>query len=248
MLVYLDAFFEFLKENLIFGICIPFFFWLLRPKDIIRFVQPVSLNKYLDSKNLRQNYKIVIVDDEPESFPVEYIRNLGFIVEVFEEISYADCEKLTKYDLVILDVMGVVKEDYEKGGAKVINFLKKQRNLLPVIAVSSGRFDAELNEYFKSSNDVLNKPIDEYKLKQTIEALKKEFYDVDEQLSYIDRKLNHHASGYFKKNKVKKLIIAYWKGEIHKEEINNKIHTLLGVHAAKFLNCVYIIKDRIEYA
>lgn len=240
--------FQFIKNSLPFGVILSLFFWLFRAKDIFYFFKPVSLKKHLDRKNLRTNYRIAIVDDEPESFPVDYIRNLGFNVEVFEEVSYADCEKLTKYDLVILDVMGVVKEDYEKGGAKVINFLKNKRNFLPVIAVSSGRFDAELNEYFKSSDDVLNKPIDAYKLKQTIEALKKEIYDIDNQLIHIDRKIDSYVSGYIKKNRIKKAIIAYWKDEIHKEGLNNKIHIMLGVQAANVLDYVYKIKDRIEYA
>ena len=65
-------------------------------------------------------------------------------------------------------MIGVVKEDSERGAMELIKRLK-ENNLSPyVIAVSKSKFDPTVTEYFKLADDVGNKPIDEIKCEQLI--------------------------------------------------------------------------------
>ena len=60
---------------------------------------------------------------------------------------------------------------------KLIKIIKEARPLIPVVAVSSGYFHTELNDYFRISDATVNKPIDEYKIRELLFELKKEFFD-----------------------------------------------------------------------
>lgn len=68
----------------------------------------VDLQKFFENHNFRANYKIAIIDDDIECFPVDFFRDMGFDVHCFESISFADSLKITKFDVVFLDVKGVV--------------------------------------------------------------------------------------------------------------------------------------------
>jgi len=128
------------------------------PKDsLFKFFQTKTLDDLIKNNKFRDNFKVVIIDDELDSYPVEYIKKLGVEVSTYETISFADSVDITKYDLVFLDIKGVVKEDLEEGGAKFIKIIKQAREHLPVIAVSSGFFHAEFNEYFKMSDQTIKK-------------------------------------------------------------------------------------------
>lgn len=143
---------------------------------------------YINKLKTRDNYKLAIVDDEISSYPVEYIKKLGITVSEFDSISFAETDNLCKFDVILLDVKGVVKEDLEEGGAKLIKIIKQYRPTLPIIAVSSGYFHPELNDYFKSSDATLNKPIDEYKIRELLLDLKKNSSTLKKLLTTLNSK------------------------------------------------------------
>lgn len=161
----------------IVGVVLAVVFWWVPKKWVVGLFSKYSIKSYVDKKNLRTEFRVAIVDDEIDSYPISYIKELGFSVKEYESVSFAHSTELIKNDLLLLDVKGVVKEDLEEGGAKLIKIIKDTRPFLPVVAVSSGYFHTELNDYFKSSDATLNKPINEYKIRELIYEMKKEFFD-----------------------------------------------------------------------
>lgn len=228
------------------SIPLAFLLWWVQPKHIVDFFKNKSLVDYIIKKKTRQNYKLAIVDDEINSYPVDYIKKLGINVTEFDSISFAETDNLCKFDVILLDVKGVVKEDLEEGGAKLIKILKQSRPYLPIIAVSSGYFHPELNDYFKSSDATLNKPIDEYKIRELLLDLKKEFFDANEIAFNIEQQIKKLDINNTRKNKITRYIINYLSDSIDEYELFGFIHQLAKTESPEIIRKIKILKDRIE--
>ncbi len=100
------------------GIILAALFYILPWPKVKEFFTTTNLDEFSKETSVRELYKVAIIDDEIDSFPVDFIRKMGFQVNCYESISFADSLKITKYDVVFLDVKGVVEEDLEEGGAK----------------------------------------------------------------------------------------------------------------------------------
>ena len=113
-----------------------------------KFKQPSDVREFLRKLGLRKKYKIAIVDDEIKDFPVEYLKSLNYCVSTYDTISLNEVNRLLSFDMIFLDVKGVVKEDFETGGAKLLKLVKKAKPSIMVIAVSSGKYQLNLNSFF----------------------------------------------------------------------------------------------------
>lgn len=78
---------------------------------------------YLEAKQCKKFNKfsksVVIVDDNPENCAVDYLRNVGYQIQVIESISLSDISQLYNYELIILDITGIVIEDPVKWATQV---------------------------------------------------------------------------------------------------------------------------------
>ena len=114
-------------------------------------------------RSVKKSIRVAIVDDSPEDFPVEYLKSIGFHVQVFQTIPLATVDSLRQFDVVFLDIAGVVPEHPRDGGVKILQKLTdpahKKRPI--VIAVSAQQFKMEHTQFFKSAHDRVDKPIDE---------------------------------------------------------------------------------------
>lgn len=207
----------------------------------------VDLVQFTESNQLRENYKIAIIDDELESFPIDFIRKMGFEVQCFESISFADSLEITKFDVVFLDVKGVVKEDNEEGGAKFIKILKQARSLLPIVAVSSGKFQPELNDYFKSSDMIINKPIDEFKIGEILKELKSDFFDFPALTITLKEQIRKLPIEKKQKSQLEINIVKYISTKTSKDEIMKHVHQIATVDSERVIQTINIMKDRIDY-
>lgn len=230
------------------GIFLTVIFWFFKPHHFLKQIKPIPFEEVLKNKSIKDSYRIAVVDDEPEDYPIEYLRGMGYVVNIYKEISIFKSKDLLKYDLLILDVKGVVIEDADLGGAKIIREIKKDRKLLPVIAVSSGRFDAELNEYFNASDDVLKKPVNEFKLKETIERLKSVYFNVDEIAGRISEKIEAlNVSGRSKKQ-LRRIVIKAVNNDLSYSECEAILYTKANVSAKDIAMDMEILIDRLKYA
>ena len=205
-----------------------------------------NLDDFIKNNKFRDNFKIVIIDDEIDSYPVEYIKKLGAEVSTYETISFADSVDITKYDLVFLDIKGVVKEDLEEGGAKFIKIIKQARRHLPVIAVSSGFFHAEFNEYFKMSDQTIKKPINEYDINQLISEIKAQHFDMSSLTKSLKKSIGTLNVKQKSKLNLENKIVNYLEGNTSKSDTMECIHQVATTESGKLIDLVEIIKDRAQ--
>ncbi|MCX7126570.1 hypothetical protein [Aeromonas sp.] len=230
----------------VLGLILAIVFWLVPRELLTHAFKTYNIKNYVEKLNLRTDFKIAIVDDEIDSYPVRYINDLGFTVKEYESVSFADSDSLVKHDLVLLDVKGVVKEDLDEGGAKLIKIIKEVRPLIPVVAVSSGYFHTELNDYFKSSDATVNKPIDEYKIRELLNELKKEFFDASCIAAGIEDSIKKLDISSSKKNKMKKTIIHFISNKCSEHEFLNMIHMNARSESKEIIDNSKILLDRIK--
>lgn len=115
--------------------------------------------------------KIAIVDDNPADFPIEYLKKINLKIETIEKTSLSDYEKFSRYDLVMLDIAGVVAEDMKEGGLELIKRINSLNRRPQIIAVSSKKFDPKASEFFSIADEVMSKPIREKECEEAIISL-----------------------------------------------------------------------------
>jgi CheY-like chemotaxis protein len=167
-------------------------------------------NHIFDNKKV----KIVVVDDNPDDFPLDYLRNTFGQVTVFDKISLSEASKFIGYDLIFLDMMGVVKEDPKYGGLQLIKKIKALPDAPIVVAVSRARFDPTATEYFKIADDALKKPLTEMKCEEVVLDLVKEKISPFKLADIIDSEIAAKSKNDREKNKVNTLVFSFLDGKI----------------------------------
>lgn len=222
--------------------------WAVKPEFITRLFRVETVTDFIHSKNLSDDFTIAIVDDDLESFPVNYIQNLGYKVKTFELVSFSEAKSLSKNDLILLDVKGVVKEDLKEGGAKLIKIIKEIRPFVPIVAVSSGYFHTELNDYFKTCDDSIRKPIDEYKIREILGDLKLKFYDANHIANLINIDIESLQVSNRKKKSIFSAIIKHLKNDKNDKKLSVTLHKLATTKTETIYYKVKILKDRLNHA
>ncbi|WP_217555856.1 hypothetical protein [Vibrio metschnikovii] len=207
--------------------------------------EPKSIVRYLDSLNLRTKCRIAIVDDELTDFPVTYLLNSGYEVNTYSSIEMSEFKKLTSYDIVFLDVQGVVKSDFDYGGAKMIKLLVKERPFQPIVAVSSGQFKASLTEFFELSYDRINKPVEEVKLASIIDEICSETFDYKEISSGIEELIT--CSKMKNEKRLIKGVLKYLKGILSEADFEEFIHKNTPYKfSSKIIAKCKLLKERVD--
>ncbi len=163
---------------------------LFKGSSFLRFAESsVSLTKWNleDSKKLS---KVAIVDDEPEDFPINDLRGAGFSIKSYRQVKLADVAELAKFDVVFLDMYGIVKDDPASGGLRLISELRALNPGQKICAVSSKTFDPTASAFFKQADEVQKKPIAAQKCQELLRTLLGEKLnplvlgrDIDQQLA-----------------------------------------------------------------
>lgn len=207
--------------------------------------EPKSLIGYLDSLNLRSKCKIAIVDDELTDFPVNYLLNAGYEVNTFSSIEMSEFKKLLSYDIVFLDVQGIIKSDFDHGGAKLIKLLVKERPLQPIVAVSSGQFKASLTEFFELSYDRINKPVEEVKIATVIEEICREMFNYKQISLDVEELIT--CSKVKNEKRLIKGVLNYLKGDLIESDFEEFIHKNTSYKfSSKIIDKCKLLKDRVD--
>lgn len=171
----------------------------------------------------RKQVKIVVVDDNPDDFPLEYLRNTFGQVMVYEKISLTEASKLIGYDLIFLDMMGVVKEDQKYGGLQLIKKIKELPDSPIVVAVSGARFDPTATDYFRTADDVLKKPLTEIKCEEAVVDLLVEKLSPYKSADVIDGEIMAKSKNEREKSKALILIFQYLEGKISLDQLRSEL-------------------------
>ncbi|WP_129775585.1 response regulator [Peristeroidobacter soli] len=142
-----------------------------------------------DSSTVKDVGEVAIVDDNIADFPVEELRRDGYHVKSYKSVRLSDIHHLAEYDVVFLDMHGVVKDDIENGGLKLIARLREENPRQQICAVSSRSFDPTATTFFKQANDYKKKPLRANECRDVIDLSLREKLDPPRLASALDASL-----------------------------------------------------------
>lgn len=144
--------------------------WWLRPSTFGHLINRLVAPRWT-KEDMKSIGEIAIVDDNPSDFPVNELRKTGYKIKVYKQISLSDVINLTHYDLVFLDIHGIVRDNVERGGLELITKLRALNPRQKICAVSSKTFDPTATTFFRLADDVQKKPLSAQKCEEVIELL-----------------------------------------------------------------------------
>lgn len=145
-----------------------------------------------DINELKKRIKIVVIDDNSDSFPIETMQDFGFTLEYWKIIDSQKLKRLenNEFDIIILDIEGVVdtSELGEKDGLDILKSLKNKNSKQIIIAFSGSTYDVSKGEFWKMTDSFLKKPINAFDTKEMLEEIILKYYSANtliEQLKNI---------------------------------------------------------------
>lgn len=180
-------------------------------------------NKYnIENQEYLEHKKIAVIDDQPENYPVDYMRKRGFDLTIYEEVSLTDYSFIKNYDLIFMDVTNVVKEDPKRGGFELIKRVRSEFKEVVIVGVSSKRFDPTLTEFFEMCDEQSRTPIGEKDCeKLTTDLLERNFSPVNIAKD-IDQMLAESSLSHSQNKKIIKAIICFLNCSINDENLIKK--------------------------
>ncbi|WP_290526203.1 hypothetical protein [Alcanivorax sp.] len=185
--------------------------------DYSSVVNYVRSNHEYDSVEILKKRKIAIVDDQPENYPISYLRSIGFNISVYEEVSLANYNFIESYDLVFLDITNVVKEDPKRGGFELMKRVRSDMAGIVIIGVSSKRFDPTLTEFFRLADEQAKTPISEKDCEKLILRTLKKYYSPIHISGEIDDLINEGMLTQKHHKKTLKLVAKYINSSVDEE-------------------------------
>ncbi|CAK14614.1 hypothetical protein [Pseudomonas entomophila] len=134
-----------------------------------------SPNK-IDAKALG---RVAFVDDEISDFPITELKKAGYQISTYKQVSLSDVAILATYDVIFLDIKGIVKDDPEEGGLKLLSSLRKLNPNQKICAVSNKQYDVLATKFFEQADDVAKKPMTAQKCSDLIDQFFIEKFSVD---------------------------------------------------------------------
>lgn len=125
----------------------------------------------LSFPELKKRTRIVVIDDDPNSFPIEILQKEGYAIE-----QWLDIQELSKlddgfYDIIFLDIQGVGLAYSDQEGLGILEHIKQSNPGQIVVAFSGQSFDLSKTKFWNIADDALCKPVQAAKCKQVIDDL-----------------------------------------------------------------------------
>jgi len=144
---------------------------LLGVSSFVDLTTKLIVPKWQDADSVRKIIAVAIVDDNPADFPVVDLQRAGYQIKTYKQVSLKDIARLAEYDVVFLDIHGIIKDDIDEGGLKLLPKLREANPRQKICAVSSKTFDPTATAFFKQADDVQKKPVNAQKCKDVIDTL-----------------------------------------------------------------------------
>ncbi len=164
-----------------------FMFWKSR-KSITQLSQDIQPS----FKELKKRTRIAVIDDDTNSIPVDALKEDGFSIDTFTKIDIPLLNKLKNgdFDIIILDIKGVVDPQIIKDdGLGVLHYLKEHNPMQIIIACSSNKFDPTQCMFFNLANNVLDKPITFVECQEKLEQIITENMSLESRWSALSKYL-----------------------------------------------------------
>lgn len=140
-------------------------------------------------EDVKSIVRVAIVDDNVSDFPAAELRGDGFSVRSYRQVKLSDFKELQGYDVVFLDMHGIVADDPEAGGLKLILRLREANPRQKICAVSSKTFDPTATTFFKQADDVKKKPMNAAQCREVILDLAGDAFDPEKLAQELDQLL-----------------------------------------------------------
>ncbi len=142
--------------------------WLTRPTIAdIALLPPAS--------ELRKRTKIVVIDDDPDSFPTKALRDEGYTLEWWSKVDGQALSRLERgdFDIVVLDIQGIAEPSLSDtgDGLGVLRRIKSVNQRQVVVAFSGQSYDLGSVPFWKMADDALRKPVTIIQCKELIDRL-----------------------------------------------------------------------------
>lgn len=120
---------------------------------------------------LRKRTRIVVIDDDPHSFPLDTLRREGYAIDHWPRVERLQTLEDGDYDIIFLDIQGVAQEYCKEDGLGILEHLKQVNPSQIVVAFSAHSYDLSKNRFWRLADDSLSKPVEAAKCKQLIDNL-----------------------------------------------------------------------------
>ena len=170
-----------------------------------------------DINDLKKRIKIVVIDDNKDSFPIETMQDFGFTLEYWKIIDSNKLKRLEKneFDIIILDIEGVVEtsELGEKDGLDILKSLKNKNNKQIIIAFSGSTYDVSKGEFWKITDDFLKKPINAFDTKEMLEEIILNNFSINNLINQLKQIINKQIDNQKDIEKLETIIVKAIKEE-----------------------------------
>lgn len=142
-------------------------------------ILPRTFSAKWNEARMKTVTEIAIVDDQLSDFPVTELRADGYRVSTYKQISLAKTAALAAYDVVFLDMKGIVKDDPEGGGLRLIAELRRINPVQKICAVSSKTFDINATQFFRLADDQKRKPLTAQECRAVISSFMDDLFSIE---------------------------------------------------------------------
>lgn len=138
-----------------------------------------SFAKRIALPDLRKRVKIVVIDDDPNAFPLQALRDSGYTIDTWDNVKSLERLEQGDFDIIVLDISGVAAHVTPDDGLGVLEHIKKVNPSQIVVAFSGQSFDLGKQKFFRMADDSLPKPADHLKCKQILDQLIEKKFTVE---------------------------------------------------------------------
>ena len=164
-----------------------------------------------DINDLKKRIKIVVIDDNKDSFPIETMQDFGFTLEYWKVINSKKLKRLenNEFDIIILDIEGVVETNElgEKDGLDILKPLKNKNSKQIIIAFSGSSYDVSKGEFWKITDDFLKKPINAFDTKEMLEEIILSHYSINNLINQLKQIIHKQIDNPKEIEKIENIIV-----------------------------------------
>lgn len=120
---------------------------------------------------LRKRVKILVIDDDPNSFPKDQLIDEGYNIQHWEKVRSLNRLLDGEFDVIILDIGGVTDDPNPDAGLSVLEHIKKHNPHQIVVAFSGQTFDLSKTGFWRMADDSICKPVYAVKCKEVLDQL-----------------------------------------------------------------------------
>lgn len=130
---------------------------------------------YPSTAELRKRTKLVVIDDEQDSFPTKGLQDDGYTIEWWPRIDVGGLHRLENgdFDIIILDIQNIAEPSLSDtgDGLGILRRLKSVNPYQVVVAFSGKSYDLGSVPFWRLADDALRKPVTIIQCKELLDRL-----------------------------------------------------------------------------